>query len=136
VCLIYVDEQTRLLEYSLQSLYKRPPPVWVHPTFLGMFGDAYVEGIGLAGGDISTTLACFSLVLERTVNEQMFLLEKLSHVELQALHYLTQILRNGKDLSRKVSLFALISFDVTIFCSLLWLRKMLLRWFILSENLT
>lgn len=79
-----------------------------------MFGDAYVEGIGLAGGDINTTLTCFSLVLERVVNEQMFLLEKLSHVELQALHYLTQIFRNGKDLSRKVSLFTWIYFDLTI----------------------
>jgi hypothetical protein len=68
------EELERLAQYSLQALYKRPPPVWMHPTYLAMFGDAYLEGTGLAGGDISTSLACFSLVLEQSLDNQKFLL--------------------------------------------------------------
>jgi len=56
-------EEFRLAHFSLQSLYKRPPPVWIHPTYLGAFGDAFVQGSSLEGGNLSATMGCFSFVL-------------------------------------------------------------------------
>ena len=32
--------------FCLQPLYKRPPPIWMHPLFLGQFGDPFLEGTG------------------------------------------------------------------------------------------
>jgi hypothetical protein len=97
----FSEEEKRLQEFSLKPLYKKPPPVWVHPTFLGEFGDAYLEGIA-AGADLNTTLAAFSLVLDRTVKEQKFLLSRFQHQDAQALDYLVEVFREAKDLSRKV----------------------------------
>jgi hypothetical protein len=32
----FLDEQLRMSGMSLQALYKRPPPIWLHPMFLGL----------------------------------------------------------------------------------------------------
>jgi hypothetical protein len=37
VCLLAsLSAEQKMFEHmSLQSLYKRPPPIWIHPAFLG-----------------------------------------------------------------------------------------------------
>ena len=39
-----------LRHLTLQSLYARPPPVWLHPAFAAEFADAFVAGTGLEVG--------------------------------------------------------------------------------------
>ena len=57
---------------SLHTLFKRAPPVWLHPTFLGEFGDSFLEGTGLEGGSIPAALQAFSLVVDRAIQEQKY----------------------------------------------------------------
>lgn len=54
---------------TLQSIYKNPPPIWMHPSLACAFGDAYLEGTGLEGGDLATTTAAYDLVLSRLLKD-------------------------------------------------------------------
>ena len=40
-------EAARSLQLSLQPLYAKPPPVWLHPAFAAEFGDAFISETGL-----------------------------------------------------------------------------------------
>ncbi len=68
---------------SLQTLYKRPPPIWLHPTFLGALGDPYLEGTGLEGGSVSVAFQAFSLVVEKALEEQKGFLNGFEHEDFQ-----------------------------------------------------
>ena len=46
-----VDE-ARQKQWALQPLYKKPPPVWLHPAFAAEFGDAFIAGTAFEGGSL------------------------------------------------------------------------------------
>ena len=41
-------EAARVHQLSLQPLYAKPPPIWLHPAFAAEFGDAFIAGTSLA----------------------------------------------------------------------------------------
>eukprot|EP01087_Luapelamoeba_hula_P004848 TRINITY_DN1482_c0_g1_i1.p1 TRINITY_DN1482_c0_g1~~TRINITY_DN1482_c0_g1_i1.p1 ORF type:complete len:4317 (-),score=602.49 TRINITY_DN1482_c0_g1_i1:51-13001(-) len=98
------EERRKFENLSLQSLYKRPPPVWIHPAFLGEFGDAFLEGTGLEGGSLYPSLAVFSLALDQAFKDQRDYLNTLEHTDLQSLEAINQSLKEAKDLARKFEL--------------------------------
>ena len=71
------SKEAERAEFSLQPLYKRPPPMWMHPAFLCEFGEAFLGG--MAGGGLDVCLSAFSLVIDRAVAEQGAFLTGLTH---------------------------------------------------------
>ena len=49
----------------LRALYPRPPPVWVHPSFLAECGAPFIQGTGLERGALTMSLAYLTLTIER-----------------------------------------------------------------------
>jgi hypothetical protein len=39
-------DEARALQLTLQPLYAKPPPIWLHPAFAAEFGDAFIAGTG------------------------------------------------------------------------------------------
>ena len=54
---------------TLKPIYKNPPPFWAHPLLVATFGDAFLEGTGLEGGDLATSTAALELVLDGLIKE-------------------------------------------------------------------
>lgn len=96
------SKEAERAEFSLQPLYKRPPPTWMHPAFLCEFGEAFLGG--MAGGGLDVIMAAHSLVIDRAVAEQGAFLKRLTHEDLQALHAVTDLLRDGKEIARRLAL--------------------------------
>lgn len=90
---------------ALSALFKTPPPIWAHPSIMSEFADAYLEGSGLEGGDLSMSSAVYSLLVERLLlSEGHGLFEATSHASKQAINYLSTAFKSGKDLFRKYGL--------------------------------
>jgi len=51
-------------QMALQSLYAKPPPLWLHPAFIAEFGDAFVSGTGLDTGALSISIEVAVLALQ------------------------------------------------------------------------
>ena len=88
-------------EMSLQQLYRKPPPIWMHPAFGAEFGDAYLQGTGLEGGTLSVCIHVFALVVERTLAEQKSLLEGLDEDIMQSLDSIKNVLKKAVTLSKQ-----------------------------------
>eukprot|EP00954_Amorphochlora_amoebiformis_P013218 1037681-Amorphochlora_amoeboformis.AAC.1 len=86
---------------SLQPLYKKPPPIWMHPAFCAEFGDAYLQGTGLEGGSLSVCLHVFDMMFKNMLSDQKGLLDTLGDDELQELDGLTTIFGNAVSLSKQ-----------------------------------
>eukprot|EP00397_Hematodinium_sp_SG-2012_P000007 GEMP01000007.1.p1 GENE.GEMP01000007.1~~GEMP01000007.1.p1 ORF type:complete len:5820 (+),score=1409.10 GEMP01000007.1:169-17628(+) len=56
---------------SLRPLFRKPHPIWADRAFFTMFGDAYIEGSGLAGGSMFEGLRVFTLVLKKLTLENV-----------------------------------------------------------------
>jgi len=54
----------------LHKLYAKPPPIWLHPCFAGLFGDSFIEGTGLEFGGVFTTLQVFNLVFAKLLKHE------------------------------------------------------------------
>ena len=106
---------------TLQPLYKAPPPIYAHPVFVAEVGDAFLEGTGMDGGSLVSSIAVMSLVVERlnrsasspngfeiptceetteSKNLSALTFEKLglTHDDLQAINYLSEALKQSKSL--------------------------------------
>ena len=46
-------EAARSQQLSLQPLYAKPPPIWLHPAFAAEFGDAFIASTGQACPQLS-----------------------------------------------------------------------------------
>jgi len=90
---------------TLQPLYKRPPPVWMHPCVLAEFGDAFLENTGLEGGNHATTAAVYYMTMQRMLGEcgPMYL-DGFDHSAKQAMNALCQCMQDFKELARKFAL--------------------------------
>jgi hypothetical protein len=109
---------------TLQPLYKAPPPIYAHPVFVAEVGDAFLEGTGLDGGSLPSAAAALSLTVERLVRSAAaplgFLLPAceeapeakhlssltfdrlgFSHADLQAINFLTEALKQAKNLFQR-----------------------------------
>ena len=106
---------------TLQPLYKAPPPIYVHPVFVAEVGDASLEGTGMDGGSLVSSIAALSLAVDRLVRSaatsdgfcipaledtqsakqlSSLTFEKLgfTHEDLQAVNFLTEALKQSKNL--------------------------------------
>lgn len=89
----------------LSVMFKKPPPVWAHPSIMAEFGDAYLEGSGLEGGDLSSAVSIFSLIMERIIlHEGHGLLTHFSHDTMQSVNYVAEILKTATNLFRRYNL--------------------------------
>lgn len=97
------EELQRLREnLTLSGLFKRPPPIWVHPSVLAEFGDAFLEGSGLEGGDLPSTIAVFSLLLERILlNDGLGVLGDFGHEVAQSINAVVETVKSAKNLFRQ-----------------------------------
>lgn len=87
---------------SLQSLYKRPPPAWAHPSIIAEFGDAFLEASGLEGGDFLSSVAVMSLVFERIIlHEGHGLFDDFEHDAKQSVNYVAEVMKKSKSLCQK-----------------------------------
>ena len=105
----------------LQPLYKSPPPIYLHPVFVAEVGDTYLEGTGMDGGSIVSSVAALSLAYDRLIRtastplgfeipafEDLLATRQtpsltfgalgFSHPEMQALNYMAEAVRQSKDL--------------------------------------
>ena len=85
-------------QLALQPLYKRPPPVWLHPSFLSQY-DAFLDGTGMAGGALPENFAVLGLALERLLEDQSHLLSNLDGHQVRISLSVSQSVR--EDLCRR-----------------------------------
>lgn len=109
---------------TLQPLYKAPPPIYAHPVFVAEVGDAFLEGTGMDGGSLVSSVAALSLTVERLVRSaaapegfeipaceeksepkhlSSLTFDKLgfAHADLQAINFLTEALKQSKNLFQR-----------------------------------
>ena len=65
------DRKAELLslqnQLRLKPIYKNPPPIWFHPALCAMFGDSFLEGTGLEGGDLATSSSVLEVILDHLI---------------------------------------------------------------------
>ena len=94
----------RQASLSLASLYKRAPPVFVHPAFLGQMGDAFLEGTGLDSGDVAPSIAVLSLVYSQLRQQAELVGPLLSDGDWAAVDGVAEVLKEARELSRRFTL--------------------------------
>ena len=55
---------SRAEHLSLQSLYARPPPIWLHPTFAAEFADPFIADTPFEESVMHVSLEVFALSLD------------------------------------------------------------------------
>ena len=96
-------ERARLAQLTLQPLYARPPPVWLHPAFAAEFGDAFIAGTGLEGGSLHVSLEVVVLVLEQMLRAGGVAEHLLPHADRASLNSVLAALGEGKKLAHKLA---------------------------------
>lgn len=90
---------------SLQPLYGKPPPVWLHPTFCAAFADHAIKGTSLEGeSSAHASFELFALVLRRMLaNRALTALfgASLSHADWQTCNALLLALDEAKRLAHR-----------------------------------
>ena len=98
------EKRQRYQSLSLATLYKRPPPTYVHPAYLGQFGDAFLEGTGLDSGDVAPSIAVLSLVFSKLRDEADVASEAIGEKEWAAVDHVSEVLKEAKEMSRRFTL--------------------------------
>ena len=63
------EMEARDAHLTLRPMYKRPPPLWNHPMVVAEFGDAYLENTGLEGGELTSCVTAYELLLSRFIGD-------------------------------------------------------------------
>ena len=104
------DREKKLQEmqsnFVLKPIFKKPPPVWMHPSLMAEFGDAYLEGTGLDGlGDLGLSCSFLSLAFETMLLTNCYgLFSEFNHELMQTINYFNGLLKNANDLFRRYAL--------------------------------
>ena len=96
-------DATRFWQLSLQPLYAKPPPVWMHPAFAAEFGDAFIGGTGLESGSMQVSLEVVVLAVEQMVRATGTAARMLSHADRSALNSILAALGEAKRLAHKLA---------------------------------
>ena len=98
-------EAARYEQLSLQPLYARPPPVWMHPAFAAEFGDAFIAGTGLEKGTMHVSLEVVVLALQQMCREGGAAAKDtiLAHADCAALNATLSALGEGQRLAHKLA---------------------------------
>ena len=96
-------EAARSQQLSLQPLYAKPPPVWLHPAFAAEVGDAFIAGTGLDGGSLHISLEVVVLTLQRLLTEPHGAACSLPHAQRAALNTTCTLLEDAKKLAHKLA---------------------------------
>ena len=96
-------EAARSQQLSLQPLYAKPPPVWLHPAFAAEVGDAFIVGTGLDGGSLHISLEVVVLTLQRLLAEPHGAACSLPHAQRAALNTTCALLEDAKKLAHKLA---------------------------------
>lgn len=94
-------DDARSQQLSLQALYPRPPPAWLHPAFGAEFGDSFIGGTSLESSALHVSLDVFLLVLNNLVGARGVGSE-LPHGARQALSRATALLKDCRTLAFKL----------------------------------
>mmetsp|Transcript_7246 Transcript_7246/g.21392 ORF Transcript_7246/g.21392 Transcript_7246/m.21392 type:complete len:5155 (-) Transcript_7246:1654-17118(-) len=90
---------------ALQPLYKRPPPVWSELAYVCEFGDAAVEGTGLAGASgVYSSIRVVAYVAEQMWAQQQAGLEALQGQDLAVVKKSLGVLAKSAALARQYQL--------------------------------
>ena len=101
------QEEAKTARYaalSLAPLYKKPPPFWIHPAFLGQMGDAFLEGTGLDSGDVAPSIAALSLVYSQLRNQRDAFGGLIQDTDWAVVDGVGEMLKDAKELSRRFTL--------------------------------
>ena len=91
-------------QLSLASLYKKPPPFWIHPAFLGQMGDAFLEGTGLDSGDVAPSIAVLSLIYSQLRHQADAIEGLIQDEDWAVVDAVSEVLKEAKELSRRFTL--------------------------------
>ena len=92
-------ESSRAEQLSLQPLYARPPPVWLHPAFAAEFADPFIAGQPFfEEGAMHISLEVLTLVLDEMLKESGLGCE-LSHAARSALNTANTQLKDARKLA-------------------------------------
>ena len=94
-------DHARSQQLSLQPLYAKPPPVWLHPAFAAEFGDAFIAGTGLESGSLHVSLEVVVLTLQRMLSAGGTA-AALPHQQRSALNSACALLDDAKKLAHKL----------------------------------
>ena len=115
---------------TLQPLYKSPPPIYLHPLFVAEVGDVFLEGTGMDGGSLVSSIATLSLTYDRLIRAAStvtgfeipkfengnpsshthaltFEALRFTHDDMQAINFLSETVRQSKDLFQKFGKYLL-----------------------------
>ena len=101
------EEEAKTARYaslSLTSLYKKPPPFWIHPAFLGQMGDAFLEGTGLDSGDVAPSIAVLSLIYSHLRHQSEAVEGLIQDEDWAVVDFVSEVLKEAKELSRRFTL--------------------------------
>ena len=101
--LIAEADVARFKQLSLQPLYARPPPVWLHPAFAAEFGDAFIAGTGLESSTIHVSLEVVVLAMGQMLRSGGPAESMLEHAERAALNGALASLVEAQRLAHKLA---------------------------------
>jgi hypothetical protein len=93
-------------ELSLQPLFAKPPPVWVHPAFLVRNMEAFLGNTGLDGGSIPMSISGLHLAFSRMLRseKEMLMLCGFNEDQFKILNTIEHVFAEAAILSNKFNL--------------------------------
>ena len=98
--LVHEVDADRAHHLSLQPLYARPPPAWLHPAFAAEFGDAFIGGTCLESGALHVSLEVLCLTVREMLKADGAA-ASLPPAERAALNSACSLLLDAKKLAHK-----------------------------------
>ena len=100
--LVEEADADRANHLSLQPLYAKPPPVWLHPAFAAEFGDSFIGGTRLEHGAMHISLEVVCLALQAMLKPGGTAATCLPNRERAALNSACALLLDAKKLAHKL----------------------------------
>lgn len=95
-------QASRAEQLSLQPLYARPPPIWLHPAFAAEFADPFIADTPFEGALMHISLEVITLVLDAMLRDSATE-AALSHAARSALNMANTHLKDTRKLAHKLA---------------------------------